>query len=90
MARILKCQNNTNILVILQWKRTLIVSKGWPAATRHTPPTPPARKFFKAEELPLLSTFFSSAILLCYCQNASANMLILHEVIFPLLSRHQC
>ncbi len=54
------CQNS--------WKQTLIVSKGWPAATRHTPPTPPARKFFKAEELPLLSAFFSSAILLLYRQ----------------------
>lgn len=28
-------------------KTTLIVSKGWPAITRHIPPNPPAMKFCK-------------------------------------------
>ena len=40
---------------------TLIVSSGCPANTRAIPPTPPAKKFFNADEC--ATEFTSSAIL---------------------------
>lgn len=45
------------------FQRTLMVSRGCPVTTQHTPPKPPARKFFKPEVL--LVCFFGPSTTFC-------------------------
>ena len=37
------------LIIQVEHELTLMVSKGWPVSTKHTPPAPPAMKFFKAD-----------------------------------------
>ena len=45
------------------FQRTLMVSRGCPVTTQHTPPKPPARKFFEPEVL--LVCFFGPSTTFC-------------------------
>ena len=70
--------------ILRSFECTLMVSNGWPDTTQHTPPNPPARKFFTPEVL--LFCFFGDSTTASSC---SAILLMQLCLSVAVISRHE-